>query len=447
VTRTTTDGTGSAATGRAVVLVGNPAAPYSRGLRIARALAAEGFAVEIAAITGAGLPDRERDGDIEIRRYRPSGWTATMAATYRDPNATRRRRRPVIEVPRAVARRTAAALRRWIFWPHTVRGWWATLEDELAPADVYHACGSLTIAPALAARRRDAGAGRRSIVIYDAIDNVFEGNSVLGMPAPVRAVHRARERRWARSADARTTVNEALAARLRESWGIAEPPLVLPNYPERVADPDEPVPDLVREALGLPPATRVVEFQGRLGPNLGLDEAAEAVLRVPDAVLAVIGFGRWEERSRQRDADPRFTGRHFTLPAVHPDELLEWTSSADIALVPLPPVSANQRASTPNKFWEAIAAGTPVVVAPGLEVMARLVTEYGLGVVARSLAADDLAAAIRSLLDRPADERTAERRRLRTVAAERFSWPVVAAAYRTLVRDRLGRAGMAPPGG
>ena len=57
------------------------------------ALAAEGFAVEIAAITGAGLPDRERDGDIEIRRYRPTGWSATMAATYRDPSATRRRRR------------------------------------------------------------------------------------------------------------------------------------------------------------------------------------------------------------------------------------------------------------------------------------------------------------------------------------------------------------------
>jgi hypothetical protein len=79
----------------------------------------------------------------------------------------------------------------------------------------------------------------------------------------------------------------------------------------------------------------------------------------------VIGFGRWEERSRARDADPRFAGRHFTLPACTPDELLEWTSSSDVALVPLPPVSANQRASTPNKFWEAIAAGTPVVVGPG----------------------------------------------------------------------------------
>ena len=167
---------------------------------------------------------------------------------------------------------------------------------------------------------------------------------------------------------------------------------------------------------------------------------------MPDAVLAVHRVRRgWE---RERASATRIRGSRAATSRcrpVHPDELLEWTSSADVALVPLPPVSANQRPSTPNKFWEAIAAGTPVVVAPGLEVMARLVTEHGLGVVARSLAPDDLAAAIRSLLDRPADERAAERRRIRTVAAERFSWPVVAAAYRALVRDRLGSAGIAPP--
>jgi glycosyltransferase involved in cell wall biosynthesis len=277
-------------------------------------------------------------------------------------------------------------------------------------------------------------------VIYDAIDDALAGNWVLGMPPPIRAVHRARERRWARSADARTTVNEALAGRLRDAWGVADPPLVLPNYPERTGDPDAPAPDRIRGALGLPASTRIVEFQGRLAPNLGLDEAAEAILRVPDAALAGSGFGRWAERSRDRDVDPRFAGRHFTLPPVHPDELLDWMSSADVALVPLPPVSANQRASTPNKFWEAIAAGTPLVVGPGLEVMDRLVTEHGLGAVARSLEPDDLASAIRSIVDRPPEQRAAERRRIRILAAERFSWPVVASAYRALVRERVDRA-------
>ncbi len=418
---------------RAVVLVGNPAAPYSRGLRIARALAGAGFAVEIAAVAAEGLAARDIDGAVTIRRYAPSGRYARMAPRYRDQAAAVAPRRRPSRLVRGV-RAAPAALRRWFFWPHTVRGWWATLASELEPADVYHACGSLAIAPALAARDRDRRAGRHSRVIYDAIDDVAASNNMLGVPAPFRAWHARTEGRWARAADARVTVNEALADSLARQWRTA-PPLVVANYPEPWAATGDAAPDLVRQALGLSAATRVVLFQGRLGPNLGLDEAAEAILEVPDAVLAVIGFGRWEERLRARDRDPRFAGRHFTLPAVHPDALLAWTASADASLVPLPPVSANQRRSTPNKFWESLAAGTPVVVGPGLEVMARLVREHDLGVVAASLGSRDLASAVRQVIDVPAGEREARRRRIAALAAERFSWPAAAAAYTALVRE------------
>lgn len=436
---------------RAVVLVGNPAAPYSRALRTARALVATGFAVEIAAVAADDVPEAEADGEVSIRRYRPSGPFASMAATYRaSPGPTgpagagRRPRRPV----RAV-RGAAAALRRWAFWPHTVRGWWATLARDLAPADLYHACGSLAIAPALAARDRDRREGRSSHVIYDAVDDVVEGNNLLGMPSLVRAVIRRRERRWARAADGRTTVNDALAANLAARWGTGVP-VVVPNWPELVAPPGPP-PDLIRAALRLPPATRIVVFQGKVGPNLGLDEAAAAVLEVPDAVFCVIGFGRGFAASLARDADPRYAGRHATLPAVHPDEIVAWMASADVAILAAPPISENQRLSTPNKFWEAVAAGTPYVVGPDLTVMADLVREHDLGVVAVSLRPADLAAAVRQVLDVPPAVAVARRERIAAVARERFAWPVAAARYRSLVEDiagdtttRYGRARPAP---
>ena len=425
---------------RAVVLVGNPAAPYSRGLRIARALDRAGYAVEIAAVATPATPelaDLEREGPITLRRYRPSGPWASMAATFQP--AAPRRRGGILGSPVRIARRLAGALRRWAFWPHTVRGWWATLEAELAPADLYHACGSLAIAPALAARARDGAAGRRSLVVYDAIDNVVEGNNFLRVPRPVRSLLSRRERRWARAADARTTVNDALADRLRRRWGTARP-TVIPNWPERVLGPDDPVPDILRGRLGLSSSTRIVLFQGRLGPHLGIDEAAQAVLEVDDAVLCLIGFGREYEARRARDTEPAFAGRHFTLPAVHPDELLEWTASADAVVVPLPPVSENQRASSPNKFWESVAAGTPVVLGPGLDVMAELVQTHDLGVVAASLRSADLAAAIRRVLDVDAESAVARRRRIAKVAAKLVSWPVAQDRYVELIR------GLAPAG-
>jgi glycosyltransferase involved in cell wall biosynthesis len=422
---------------RAVVLVGNPAAPYSRGLRIARVLADVGYEVEIAAVAAEGLADREADGPITIRRYAPSGRYRTMAATYRDPAATAEaggaRRRPLIlRAPRAAA----AAIRRWLFWPHTVRGWWATLARELEPADLYHACGSLTIAAALAARdRRPSGpGGGPARVVYDAIDDVIGSNNMVGVPAPLRAFFGRRERGWARAADARTTVNDALADRLGRQWRT-QPPAVLPNYPDAPRFEAGATCDLIRERLALPSTTRIVLFQGRLGPYLGIDEAAEAVLLVPDAALVLIGFGRWAEKCAARDADPRFAGRHFTLPPVHPDELAAWTASAEVSVIPLAPVSANQRLSTPNKFWESFIVGTPIVLAPRLPEMERTVREHDLGVVAASLRPTDLATAIAALLDRPVELRAAERARIAAIARERFSWPTAAARYRSLVRD------------
>ncbi|HET9614927.1 MAG TPA: glycosyltransferase [Candidatus Limnocylindrales bacterium] len=422
-----TDG-GAASHRRAVVLVGNPAAPYSRSLRIARTLDAAGFEVEIAAVAGGSAPLEEREGPILVRRYRPSGPFAGMAVAAADPGggrgAARRRPLPI---------RAAAALRRWLLWPHTVRGWWATLARDLPPADLYHACGSLTVSAALAARKRDRRAGRSSVVIYDAIDDVARSNNVLAAPVVVRRWIAWRERRWARAADARLTVNDDLAAALERSWRTARP-VVVPNWPELpagwIVGHAE---DRIRADLDLPASTRVVLFQGRLGPNLGLDEAAEAILHVPDAVLCLLGFGRGYETSRARDLEPRFAGRHRTLPAVHPDAVVAWTASADVALIPLPPVSANQRAATPNKLWEAVAAGTPVVVGPGLPAMARIVEADDLGLIARSLEPDDLAAAIRTLLDVTPDAAAERRRRIAAVAAQRYSWSVAASRYRSVV--------------
>jgi glycosyltransferase involved in cell wall biosynthesis len=357
-------------------------------------------------------------------------------------SVARRLTRPVRR-PIDRARRRLVALARWSLWPHTVRGWWRTLGKELVPADLYHACGSLTIAPALAARDRARRSGRPAIALYDAIDDVFESNNVLDMPGPLRRWHARRERDWARRADGRTTVNESLADRLMSRWAIAERPLVVPNYPAPGAPEARPhdrsAEDRIRAELGLPPEVRIVLFQGRLSPNLGLDEVAEAVLLVPDAALVLIGFGRWWARSVARDSDPRFAGRHFTLPARHPDELATWTASADVSVVPLPPVSYNQRHATPNKFWESIAVGTPVVLGPDLPVMDDLVERFVLGAVARSLDPADLAAAIRSVIDRPGAERAAWRAAIRATAAERFSWATAAAAYRSFLRTTSRR--------
>ena len=57
--------------------------------------------------------------------------------------------------------------------------------------------------------------------------------------------------------------------------------------------------------------------------------------------------------------------------------------------------SLNQRLSTPNKFWESLTAGTPVVVGRDLEVMRGIVEADRLGAIADPSDPVDLARGLR----------------------------------------------------
>jgi glycosyltransferase involved in cell wall biosynthesis len=157
--------------------------------------------------------------------------------------------------------------------------------------------------------------------------------------------------------------------------------------------------------------------------------------------MVSLGFGRGWEPSLARDTDPRFAGRHFTLPARHPDELPAWIASADVALVTLPPVSWNQRHATPNKFLEALTAGTPIVLGPDLPTMAGILQREDAGVIAATMAPADIAEAIRRILARSDAEGDAWRARIADAARARYSWPLAAERYRALVaalEERFG---------
>jgi len=411
---------------RAVVLVANEAAPYSRGLRVARSLAAAGYEVEIAAVVGPNLPDEERDGDVLLRRYRPKG----MWARYATGRPAGRSRLGPLARYRDLAVKALA-------WPIHVRAWWETLRGELPPADLYHACGILTVGVALDLAGDARRAGRRGIVVYDVIDVILESNNVADVPGLLLAWYRRRERRWVRRADATVTVNDAIADRLAATWPVRERPTVLLNCQPRWSPPES-RPDLIRGAAGIPSERKVVLFLGRLGRERGLDEAAEAVRAIDDAALVMLGFGPWADRLRERDRDPRYAGRHFTLPAVHPDDVPAWTASADVSIVAVPSNSLNQRLSSPNKFWESLAAGTPVVVGRDLDVIRSIVEADALGAVADPTDPADLTRALRAVLDQAPADYVAMRDRCLRVTRERYNWETAVEPYLELVRRLLG---------
>jgi glycosyltransferase involved in cell wall biosynthesis len=379
--------------------------------------------VEIAAIAGPGLPTEEREGPVLLRRHPPAGIWSRWAYGREGGR------------PGGPTRLVDLAV-KLACWPVHVRGWWATLLQRVAPADLYHAFGILGIPIALRLAARARRAGRLGRVVYDVIDVVLESNNVARIPPPALAVYRWRERRWVARSDAVVTVNEAIADHLVGRWGLDRRPTVLVNAQPLSAIPTH-RPDLIRRRTGIPPERKIVLFLGRLGRERGLDEVAAAVLRLPDAALVLLGFGPWAEALRARDDDPVYRGRHFTLPPVHPDEVVAWTASADVSVIAVPANSLNQRLSTPNKFWESLAAGTPVVVGQDLTVMRRLVEEEGLGAVADPQDPADLARALGEVLDQPEAEYQAMRQRCRRLVQDRFHWEAAVEPYLGLVAALL----------
>ena len=419
---------------RAVLLVANTAAPYSRGLRVARSLAEAGWSVEIAAVAGDGQPRDERDGGIRTRRYLPSGPFRRWSGQPPPSN-------PRSRVLRVLALNADKAL-KVVLWPLHVRAWWRTLRRELPPADLYHAFGILTLPVALDLARDARKAGRDGIVIYDVIDAILDSNNYQGVPGPVLARYRRLEAGWVRRADAVVTVNDALADHCHARWPFRERPTVLLNCQPRWTPPAA-RPDLIREAAGLPPERRLVLFLGKLGRQRGLEMAAEAVIRLRDAALVMIGAmvnPQWADSLAAKSEEPRFLGRHVVLPPVHPDEVRAWAASADVSIIAVPANSINQRLSTPNKFWESLAAGTPVVIGRDLEVMRRIVEADGLGAVADPADPADLARALGDVLEQPADAYRAMRERCLTVTRDRYNWEITVVPYLELV-GRLANVG------
>ncbi len=282
------------------------------------------------------------------------------------------------------------------------------------PADVYHGMAYMGISVALSLGRR-----HRAKVVYDSRDIYMVAANLARLRGPIKAILARLERGWARAADRVVTVNQPYAEQLAARFGVEMPAIVM-NCSYRY-DPPTPVPRRFHERLGLEPTTRVVLYQGGFSRGRGVEQLIEAIRQVPDAVLVVMGYGALEADFRAAASAEENRGKVHVLPAVPPTELLEWVASADVVGVLFQHDTLNNYLSTPNKFLEAMAAGVPTVCSdhPGMGPIAR---ETGCGIPVDPTDIDAIAAAIRTIVDEPPDERAARRARALAAAHDTYNW-------------------------
>lgn len=387
-----------------VMLVLNDVSVDGRVRNEAAALAADGLRVLVIGTQRAdgALPDRETLRGFDLWRVRYGAYGAAKWWPWR-------------WIRHAVqAAQVIAALRR-------VR------------TRVYHAhdLPALLLLPFARALRRDP-----SRVVYDAHEVYLfmapEGSRLRqAWHRLARPMFMCLERALARRADAVLGLAEARVRLLARWYGIPRP-VVIENFVDPVPD-DAPAPVDLRAVVGA--GRRCVVHTGFVDLKRRATRELVAALRyVPDDVaLVFLGGGEGVDQLAAYAATSGLANRVHFLPPVAPEAVAATIKAADAAAVLMRAESWNTRAGLPNKLFEAVAAGLPVV-ASDMVVLRRIVRRYDLGVLIDHRDPQAIAGGLRAVLSPEGQARY--RAGVRAAQAD-LNWTREAARFQQFYRDIL----------
>lgn len=209
-------------------------------------------------------------------------------------------------------------------------------------------------------------------LIYDAHEYETEMNGVKGVEKKIIKIM---EKLLIGFADKVITVSDSIAEEYVRLYNIEKPHLVL-NCPAYI---DVSKNNLFRESFAIHAEQKIFLYQGALNKGRGIEILLEAFKKLNDSkkVLVVMGYGELE-RMVKLEADN--SANIFFQPAVKPEVVLNYTSSADFGVSFIEDSCLSYRYCLPNKMFEYTMAGLPVLVSNLVE-MKKFVEEHSVGVV------------------------------------------------------------------
>lgn len=332
------------------------------------------------------MSDIVRDARVrrEATALAAAGYRVTVVGDQQPEHAE-----PVVGLELAWARqRTSGAWRRrpprvvrWLLLPeHRQRTQRAfqrhaiAVAERAGPADIVHAHDLPALAPAHELSERWGAK-----LVYDAHE-CWTGRRLEGRPAPLRRWRdRQSEQRKGAATDLVVTVSSGIAMWMEQRYGWERVAVVRNSFPQHPTA--EPV-DRPRGLL----------YAGRIDHKRDLETMVAAAPQLSGLRLTVIG----------PSDDPALARRLAEGLDVHPPigitELGAWYRDHGLGLIPLTDDSLNHRLALPNKLFQAVQAGVPVVAAD-LPEMARVVREHGIGTLYRPGDTDSLVRAVCEAID------------------------------------------------
>lgn len=169
------------------------------------------------------------------------------------------------------------------------------------------------------------------------------------------------------------TVNESIAELYEKDYGIR--PKVVRNISpgKQIQNPRS------RSDFGLPSDTGILIIQGS-GINIhrGAEEMVEAMQYIDNTLLLIVGGGDVIEILKKMVTDLDLQKKVMFKPKLPYDQLLNLTHLTDIGLTLDKDTNINYRYSLPNKLFDYIQAGIPVIASPLVEIK-KIIEKYEIG--------------------------------------------------------------------
>ncbi len=237
------------------------------------------------------------------------------------------------------------------------------------PATIYHA-SDLYVLPAMAKAARQ----HKAKLVFDSRE-LYPYVAATSKRPWITLFWHLLSWRYVPKADAVFTVSKSIAERLSMFYDIPEPP-VLHNVPAFRKDilPN----NQLRRAANVSDDKVLILHQGNMQQSRGCDLLIRAMEEVENAVLVFLGNGPLKKHLQNLVIRLGLDDKVRFLAPVPPDELLRMTAGADFGVTLLEDTCLNHRFALPNKLFEYLMVGLPVM-ASALPEIENVIKRFNVG--------------------------------------------------------------------
>ncbi len=191
------------------------------------------------------------------------------------------------------------------------------------------------------------------------------------------------------------TVNESIAKIFERKYGKSI--LVVRNVPEKYENRNP----LSKSKLGLPNREFILIVQGSgLNVDRGIEEAVLSMQFIDDAVLLIVGNGDVIPKVKEMVNREKLSDKVKFFDKRPYQEMMQLTSNANLGLTLDKPLSDNYKYSLPNKLFDYIQAGIPVLSSQLIELR-KIIDKYEIGCFVETVTPEEIARSINLLIKNP----------------------------------------------